>query len=172
MALRFKEQGHVYESDDGIKWTSVTSFVGMFKKGFNAKEAAEKSSKNKRSKWYGLTPKRIRKIWNNETKRAIDLGNWYHNERESDVLELSTLERDGFEVPIIKPCVKDGIKIAPNQKLTDGIYPEHFVYLKSAGICGQADRVEIFNNTINIIDYKTNKEIKEKGFRSGLGQVI
>ena len=80
------------------------------------------------------------------------------------MLELKTLERDGVSVPIFKPCIEEGVKVAPDQKLVDGIYPEHFVYLKSAGLCGQADRVEIVNGKINIIDYKTNKEIKEKGY--------
>ena len=36
MALIFKEEGHVYESvgDEAIDWTSVTSFIGMFKPKF------------------------------------------------------------------------------------------------------------------------------------------
>jgi len=38
------------------------------------------------------------------------------------------------------------------------------VYLKSAGICGQADRVEVVKGVVNIYDYKTNKEIKQKGY--------
>ena len=41
------------------------------------------------------------------------------------------------------------LKYAPDQKLIPGIYPEHFVYLKSASICGQADYVEIIDNKIN-----------------------
>ena len=66
---------------------------------------------------------------------------------------------------------QDGIKIAPDQKLDEGVYPEHFVYLKSAGICGQADLVSIVNGYINILDYKTNKEIKENGFKNWEGVV-
>ena len=73
-------------------------------------------------------------------------------------------------MPIVKPIVKDnGVKIAPEQKLQDGVYPEHFVYLKSLGLCGQADLVEIVNGEINITDYKTNKEIKESGFTNWEG---
>ena len=67
--------------------------------------------------------------------------------------------------------IKGGTKIAPGQKLSDGVYPEHFVYLKSLGICGQADLVSIVNNQIHILDYKTNKEIKEKGFKNWEGIV-
>ena len=165
MAIIFKEEGHVYEStdQDKINWTSVTSFIGMFKPKFDAKGQAKKSAKNKRSKWYGMTEKEILQAWDNETQRAIGLGNWYHNQRESDMLDFKTIERHGVEVPIIKPIIDEqGTKIAPEQKLKDGVYPEHLVYLKSIGLCGQADLVEIVNGYINITDYKTNKEIKEK----------
>jgi len=86
------------------------------------------------------------------------------------MLDFKTIERDGTEIPIVKPLInKEGIKMASEQKLEDGIYPEHLVYLKSAGICGQADIVEIVNGYININDYKTNKEIKEKGFTNWEG---
>jgi|TARA_Y100000385_G_scaffold81476_1_gene83401 ATP-dependent exoDNAse (exonuclease V) beta subunit len=172
MAIIFKEEGHVYESSDQdkINWTSVTSFIGKFKPKFDAKGQAKKSAKNKRSKWYGMTEKEILLAWSNETDRAIGLGNWYHNQRESDMLDLKTIGRHGVEVPIIKPIINDdGIKIAPVQKIEEGVYPEHLVYLKSVGLCGQADLVEVVNGYINITDYKTNKEIKEKGFTNWEG---
>ena len=176
MAVIFKEDGHIYESlnedleKDKIKWTSVTSFISKFKPKFDSDAISKKSSKNKRSKWYGLKPKEIQEIWKKESERAIELGNWYHNEIEQRILDCKTLEREGVEVPIIRPIVdKSGIKIAPDQKLTDGVYPEHFAYLKSACICGQADLVTVVNGRINITDYKTNKEIKEKGFTNWEG---
>tara|TARA_R110001632_G_scaffold114615_3_gene225974 strand:+ start:3893 stop:4702 length:810 start_codon:yes stop_codon:yes gene_type:complete len=172
MAIVFKEEGHTYESNDQdqIDWVSVTSLVGKFKEPFDGKTIAKKSSKNKRSKWYGMTPNEILDAWENEKNRAIKLGNWYHNQREADMLELNTIQREGVEVPIIKPLVKEnGNKLAPEQKLSDGLYPEHLVYLKSAKLCGQADVVEVVNGYININDYKTNKEIKEKGFTNWEG---
>lgn len=176
MAIIFKEEDHIYESidenleKDNITWTSVTSFIGKFKPKFDAKKQAKKSAKNKRSKWYGMTPKEILDAWDGETQRAIKLGNWYHNQREDGLLEFNTIEREGVEVPIIKPIVDaNGIKIAPEQKLNPGVYPEHFAYLKSAAICGQADLVTIVNGKVHITDYKTNKEIKEKGFTNWEG---
>ena len=165
MPVIFKSDGHIYETldenleKDQIKWTSVTSFVGIFKPKFDAEAQSKKSSKNKRSKWYKIPPKEILNIWDNESKRAIGLGNWYHDERESRLLEFKTIERE------------KGIKIAPEQKLIEGVYPEHFVYLKSAKLCGQADLVSIVNGKINILDYKTNKEIKKKGFKNWEGIV-
>ena len=172
MAIIFKEDGHTYESieEDNIEWLSVTSLVSKFKPKFDKEGQAKKSAKNKNSKWYGMTPEQIIEAWDNETERAINLGNFYHNQRESDMLDFKTIERNGTEVPIIKPLINDeGIKLAPEQKLTDGVYPEHLVYLKSVGLCGQADVVEVVDGYININDYKTNKEIKEKGYTNWEG---
>lgn len=49
MAIIFKEEGHVYESNDNdkIEWTSVTSLVGKFKPKFDREGQAKKSSKTK-----------------------------------------------------------------------------------------------------------------------------
>ena len=62
-----------------------------------------------------------------------------------------------------------GKKVASSQKLIPGIYPEHMVYLKSAGICGQSDLVEVANDEVHITDYKTNKEIKTESFKNWEG---
>lgn len=168
MAVIFKPENHSYQSSDGdnINWVSVTSFVGLFKQKFDPVAQSIKSSKNKRSKWYGIPPERIRTIWANEGSRAVNHGSKYHDQREADITGIGTIERGGKPIPIIKPIFMNGVKEAPIQKLKEGIYPEHFVYLKSAGICGQSDRVEVINNTIDVIDYKTNKEIKKESFKN------
>ena len=172
MSLIFNEKDHTYKSIDGldIKWTSVTSLISKFKNKFDAKKVSEKVTKNKRSKWYKIKPEEIRKIWEKESKRATDLGTFYHNQREDDLCSLSSIERDGVTIPVF-PCepLKDGKKISSKQKLEPGVYPEHMVFLKSAGICGQADLVEVVNGKVNIIDYKTNKEIKEESYKNWEG---
>jgi hypothetical protein len=167
MAILFLPQEHKYVSvdqNDAIEWTSVTTVVSKFKEPFDADAIAIKSSKNKKSKWYGMSPEDIKQSWKNESDRAITLGTWYHNQRESDLLECESITREGCKLKIVKPIEENGIKYAPEQKLEDGVYPEHFVYLKSAGICGQSDRVEIVNGKVNIYDYKTNKEIKKESY--------
>lgn len=166
MALIFKPEKHEYVSIDGdnIEWRSVTSFISNFKQPFDAKSVSYKSSKNKRSKWYGMTPEEIMDAWAAESKRATDLGTWYHNQREADICSFETIEREGESIPVFRPQEVDGVKKAPNQKLVDGIYPEHMVYLKSAALCGQSDLVEVINGKVNITDYKTNKEIKTSSY--------
>lgn len=172
MSIIFKEEGHAYESIDpneNINWISVTSLVGLFKPKFDVYEVSQKCSKNKKSKWYGIEAPVIRDIWASETERAIKLGTFYHNQRESDLLSHDTLTKEGVVLPIIPVKTQDGVKYAPSQKLIAGIYPEHMVYLKSAGICGQADYVEVVNGQVNIMDYKTNKEIKTKSYENWEG---
>jgi hypothetical protein len=163
----FNADDHSYKSldEENIKWISVTTLVSHFKKPFDAKKIAAKVTKNKKSKWYGIDPVIIEQIWTNESDRSIILGSWYHDQRESDLCALASMEREGVTIPVFKPNeVKEGIKIAPLQKLDPGVYPEHMVYLKSAGICGQSDLVEVVNGKVNIIDYKTNKEIKKESY--------
>ena len=171
MELRFIAENHKYESihnpDD--KWLSVTSAISLFKPPFDKEAIAKKSSKNKKSKWYGMTPEDIISAWDGENKRALRLGSWYHDQREQELIACDTLQRNGIDLNIIRPIEQDGIKLAPAQSLTSGIYPEHMVYLKSAKLCGQADRVEVVADEVNIYDYKTNKEIKTKAYTNWEG---
>lgn len=167
--LKFTAHDHKYRSEDAMDWLSVTSFISNFKQPFEADKIAVKSSKNKKSKWYGMTPEDIKEAWKAEALRATTLGTWYHNCRESDLCGLENMERHGSTVPVFKPIEKDGVKYSPNQKLSNGVYPEHMVYLKSAGLCGQSDIVEVINNVVHITDYKTNKEIKVESYTNWEG---
>jgi len=172
MSVIFKAEDHSYKSSDPneeIKWTSVTSFISKFKEKFDAEAQAVRSSKNKKSKWYGLTPEEIQNHWSSEANRAVTLGGWYHDQREQDLISHDTLDRQGISVPIFKPLIEGESKVSPEQRLVEGIYPEHFVYLKSAAICGQADRIEVVKNVVSVYDYKTNKEIKKESYRNWEG---
>lgn len=173
MSIRFNAKDHSYISIDAsekINWISVTTLISHFKKSFDAKAVALKVTKNKKSKWFGIDPKTIEEIWNNESDRATTLGTYYHNQRESDLCSLASIEREGITIPVFNPSGEtDGIRVALLQKLDPGIYPEHMMYLKSKGLCGQSDLVEIVNGRVNIIDYKTNKEIKKESFKNWEG---
>jgi ATP-dependent exoDNAse (exonuclease V) beta subunit len=173
MSIVFNAAEHSYKSIDGaegISWTSVTTLISSLKKPFDAKAVAARVTKNKKSKWHGIEPKIIEQIWKNEADRATTLGTYYHNQREADLCSFASIERDGVTVPVITPVEEiDGLKQAPLQKLDPGVYPEHMVFLKSAGVCGQSDLVEVVNGHVNITDYKTNKEIKTESFKDWEG---
>lgn len=171
MSIVFNAADHSYKSIDaeGIDWVSVTSLLSNFKKPFDAEKIAASVTKKSRSKWFGIPPEKILELWKAEADRATTLGTFYHNQREADLCSLSSIELEGIPIPVYKPLEEGALKKAPEQKLTDGIYPEHMVYLKSAGICGQSDLVEVVNSKVNIIDYKTNKEIKTESFKNWEG---
>ena len=171
MSIVFNAADHSYKSIEAedIDWISVTSLLSNFKKPFDAEKIAASVTKKSRSKWFGIPPEKILELWKAEADRATTLGTFYHNQREADLCSLSSIELEGIPIPIYKPIEEGALKKAPEQKLTDGIYPEHMVYLKSAGICGQSDLVEVVNSKVNIIDYKTNKEIKKESFKNWEG---
>ena len=170
MAIVFEAQTHSYVSidpEDKTKWVSVTTLLGALKQPFDSEGIALKCSQNtkKTNKWRGMSPKMIQAIWKKESERACTLGNWYHDQREQDIIGCETIVRHDVKLPVIKPLLDGtGKKLAPLQKLINGIYPEHMVYLKSAGICGQSDLVEVVNDTVHITDYKTNKKIDKTSF--------
>lgn len=174
MAVKFFSKDHKYESldpIDNINWISVTSLIHKFKEPFDVIAKSESCAKGNNPKYKGKTAEQIRELWKNENTRAINLGSWYHDQREKDLLSCNTLTRNSSVLPIINPCMDGEIKVAPSQSLIEGVYPEHLVYLKSVGICGQADRVEVYDNKIHVFDYKTNKEIKKSGFKGKNGKV-
>lgn len=112
-----------------------------------------------------MDPKEIRQVWKNESQRAIDLGNFYHDRQEANMLACETINRWGKDLPVIWPMYnQEGDKIAPGQRMIEGIYPEHLVYIKSAGIIGQSDIVEVADGFVHISDYKTNKEIEKSSY--------
>lgn len=170
--IRFYPDTHTYESispERSLNWVSVTNLVSQFKESFDAEIMAARCSKSKKSKWFGMTPEEIIAVWNGEADRAVTLGTFYHEERETEIISCTTIEREGRALPVFKPIVENGIKVAPNQILQEGIYPEHMVFLESSAICGQSDKVEIIDTYIDIDDYKTNKEIKREGYRDWRG---
>lgn len=171
MELEFNAEDHSYKSinDPTKKWISVTTLISKFHEPFNAQEIAlscsnRKPKPNKPNKWYGLPPEKIIEIWNAESKRADELGTWYHNQREADVSSLETITREGLELPIFPPIYNADKKLSPDQCLVPGIYPEHFMYLNSYGVCGQSDRVEVIGDRVDIIDYKSNKKIDQQSY--------
>jgi hypothetical protein len=165
--IRFDPEKHAYVSDTDQVYISATKLIGSYKQPFDAVAAATKASKNRKSKWYRMNLEEIMDVWEKEKNRSTTLGTWYHDQREKDLLECTTVSYNNFELSIYNCQYNtDGYKIAGEQKLEDGIYPEHFLYLASAGVAGQSDRVTVSGGVVDILDYKTNKEIKTEGFKN------
>lgn len=131
---------------------------------------SEKVAKKRKSKWYGMKPEHIRKIWDEENRRSTDLGGWYHDKQERDLWCKPFLQKGDSKLSIYKPQFEEGLKIAPCQQLVDGVYPEFMTYMALRKISGQIDRLEVFDGFANIKDYKTNKSIDTEGYVNWQGK--
>jgi hypothetical protein len=176
MSIYFIEENHKYASiendPDQIEWTSVTTLIEMFSESFDALKTASdcSSGKSKTKKYLGLPVNTILDLWDAENKRATDLGSRYHLQKEIALIDSVMQTREGLVYPVYPPVMQGSRKLAIPQKLEPGIYPEHMMYLKSAKICGQSDRVEIIQNFIDVFDHKTNKAIELESYRDRLGK--
>ena len=164
--ISFEPIAHKYDSIGDmpvIDWVSGTGFIANFFEPFDRDGIALKSSKG-RGKWKGIDPEKIKEIWDNEMNRAIDLGNWYHDQREQEVLACKTLDIGHGDLRVFPSKFASGLKVESDLRLVDGIYPELMVYLESEGICGQADLVEVVDDEVHVYDYKSSKEIPMKSY--------
>jgi len=159
--VKFIEDTHQYLSlEDQSPWVSVTQLIHKYEPKKNWDQIAARYAKK-----HNLNVADVKAKWRRENEISVERGVKFHKQREQDLLSCETIDETGTALKIFRPIIDEkGDKIAPSQKLEDGIYPELLVLLNSARICGQADYVWIHDNKVNIRDYKTNKEIKKNAF--------
>lgn len=169
--IKFREHDHRYLSIDGsdVKWTSATGLVSKFENKFDEESQSVYSSKSRSSKWYMMDPEEIRKVWKDENTRAVTEGSLYHKWREDNVFSKSSFDFMGKSLPIVK-CKEDGeFKYAYDiSSLSEGVFPELIIYDEEDFTCGQTDKMIIVNNSLYVDDFKTNKEIKFRGFNDAM----
>lgn len=165
--MRFTEQNHSYRNDKGEMYQSVTSLIKSFAKPFDRiKQATKYAKKNK------LKVDEVLAKWDKAGKDASEKGTAFHAIKESELLSKKGIIIDGENHPIYPPHWEGGEKISGSLKLEPGIYPEQLIWSDKYKLAGQADRVEVTKkNKINIIDYKTSKEIKQRGYEKWDGTV-
>lgn len=169
MKVTFKEEGHLYESIPALSWTSVTKVIEKFCPEFDERKQAVLSSQNVRSKWFGRGPTTILSIWKIEKDRSIEAGNWFHQKMELKAIKLGKKIHRGKTLKVYSSPFIEGVKVARDQVLNDGIYPEHLIYNEKIGVCGQSDLVFVSNGYVDISDYKTNKEMKLNAYGHQFG---
>jgi hypothetical protein len=158
--VKFKEDTHQYLSDKG-ELISVSSLVKKYEKEKDwYKIAIAYCKKLKKTKGINKTVKEVMAEWAKKKKLGSEAGTIVHEIKETDRLGYSSnVKHYGFK--------GEGKESFPLQELEDGwIYPELMAYDFDFMVCGQSDEVEIVNNTINILDYKTDKEIVFKAYSS------
>jgi hypothetical protein len=165
--IQFNKKSHSY-SENGIPFKGVTEWVQSF-----VPEKDWVAIATKKAKKLKKPVEEILKEWEYENNKGITRGNSYHKKREEEILAISAINN----LPIIPSIFSEDekqniVKVAPNQKLSEGVYPELFLVLRSKRICGQADLVEVTKDGIfNVYDYKTTKSLKKEGYTNWEGVV-
>ena len=104
--------------------------------------------------------------WDNTRDEACDHGTYIHDILETSFYGNTHFDLSNFGCPYIcgdYGCIKGNYHL----DLENGIYPEFLMsYVTPEGlrIAGQADLICKSGNDIDILDWKTNKEIKRRSF--------
>lgn len=168
--MQFFEDDHKYVNNSET-YISVSTLLKKLEPQKDWDDIAKKYAKKN-----NLSVAEVKAMWELEKNNSIVRGKRYHAISEAQDLksEFAAVFSDPSSSPraVFAPEIINGIKIGGPQTLEEGIYPELLVWLNSLKIAGQIDRCEIVNNTVNIIDYKTNKKIETTSFvnRQGLSE--
>lgn len=165
MEVKFIEKSHQYLSERG-ELISVSAFVERFKPHVDWGKKAIASAKRLTREGTPTTAKELLDKWENKRNRASAIGSLYHYDREQELLGdkgSSFYDKKCSK----KPCIHKGdlkYSIPINNIENDTVYPELIIYDFEHMLSGQSDKVIVVNNTIHIWDYKTDAELKYKGY--------
>lgn len=166
--IKFIKDAHQYIDEEGKSFTSVSAFTERFKEKQDWGEIARKSAAKLTKAGNPVTGAQLQKKWKEKAEASAAIGTLYHEQREKEIMESATTLFDNV-VCRKKTCptineVKHSIPI--NDLENNTIYPELMICDSEFRICGQSDKIVVANNKINVLDYKTDKEIAFKAYSS------
>ena len=158
--IRFIEDTHRYVSEDGRELISVSAFTDKFKEKIDWEKIAKRSAAKLTKEGTPTTAKQLLAQWEKKRVESASVGTLYHAIREQQLMDSDCKT---------KACTYEGkdkwsIPIADLEN--NMTYPELMIYDFDYMICGQSDKVIVKDNTIHVWDYKTDAEIKFKGYSS------
>lgn len=164
--VKFIEDTHKYISDDNRELISVSSFTERFKNKVDWTAIAKKVAAKKTRNGEPTTTQEVLARWERKRDIASTVGTAYHSIRENDNHDIPNFYNIDCKVEFC-PVIDDYKWSIPISKLDNNTeYRELMIYDMDYMICGQADKVIVVNNKINIWDYKTDAKIDFKAFSS------
>ena len=167
--LSLDENTHTYTlKNSNIEFSSVTEFISSFFKPFNAEKIAEKLIHLPKHK--GKTVTSILKEWDSRRDR----GTIVHKEIE-DFIKITNENNEAMTNKSINQLdlkSQQAIKFLKKCDIYKNnlIFPEVKVCAEKLKLAGTIDLM-IYNkpnNTISLIDWKTNVAIKKESYRKGI----
>lgn len=160
--IEFREDDHSYTDNNGMVYTSGTTFIKPFFPEFDAVTVSTECSKGSNPEYAGRDPKEIQAEWATEGKRGSTEGDNVHLYAETSIQLLPRPK------PISERC---GLIFIQADKAIDSLLTRYdFVAAEmivfSPGLCiaGQIDLLMWDPETGEylILDWKQNKEIKTR----------
>jgi hypothetical protein len=156
--VNFEPVNHVYDSGDGRKWLSGSTFAGKFKGHFNAPIVAGKMAAK-----HDVDPQEIVSMWELNRDASSTVGSSVHMalQLRGQYANLSRAVKDGSlesattKNPILIPIVDAFFATREHE---DARY-EVFVADPVRAHCGFIDRLVIEDDGLIVEDYKTNSEL-------------
>jgi ATP-dependent exoDNAse (exonuclease V) beta subunit len=148
MSLHLDVESHTYTDSTGEKYESVTRFINKFVPSFDF----DAQSKRYAAK-YGLNVDDVRAGWRKKNEDSTNFGTKIHSLIESYLNEEKIPEDKTFKV-IESIC--DEIRSCNKGKYLI----EEIVYNEKRKIAGMSDLIVVNGDSFNVVDFKTNKQIK------------
>lgn len=180
--IRFIEKDHKYKINGNLSKYSVTSLLKKYTSDFESEKIAKKVSIKQ-----GKPVEDVLKEWEFKKNYSCFKGTEFHKYIEKFLdRKLISLNEKELELFLINEKIDnvDDKKIFYKNNMKNMVgnfikfydwYDKNYNFLKSefvvgdpeSKICGTIDNLSVNKNTNNlsILDYKTNKEIKNKGFK-------
>lgn len=158
--IKFIEETHQYLTEDDRELISVSAFTELFKPKVDWKAIAKRSAAKATKEGKPTTAKELLDKWEKKRIESAQVGTIYHAIREQELIDSKC---------ITQQCIFLGTEkwSIPINKLENNVtYPELMIYDFDYMLCGQADKIIVENNTIHVWDYKTDTEIKFRGWSS------
>jgi hypothetical protein len=158
--VKFIEETHRYLTEDNTELISVSAFTELFKPKVDWKAIAKRSAARLTKEGTPTTAKQLLDKWEKKRDESAQVGTIYHAIREKQLIDSDCVTKECTYVGT------DKWSIPINLLENNTTYPELMIYDFEYMICGQSDKIIVKDNTIHVWDYKTDAEIKFKGWSS------
>lgn len=145
--IRLEESTHTYRDYNGKAYKSVSTLIAKYKTPFDKEAIAAKTAARQ-----GLTVEQVLAEW----AKAAPYGTAVHKQMEDFFFGA-----DG-PIDLIEPYLP---KLNQWRSQDVEFYPETILYHPDAEIAGTADMLVKRGDSWTILDWKTNKAIRKKGYK-------
>jgi hypothetical protein len=142
---------YIFTNDKGERLVGVNNYIKKLKVEEDWDALCEKTAKKR-----GIDPKVLRAEWDAKADKSKARGIKYHKMMEDKYRNMNRPD-----VIIENP---DLLKWSDCKLMDNTAYIEKLIWDENSNAFGFADFIQVKNKVINIIDYKSNEEIKYDSF--------